>query len=200
MTNPTLRGAALHASQYVRSLTLKDGRPVTIRPIRPEDEPRMVKFHEALSDRSVYYRYFHMMNLSQRVAHERLARICFVDYHNEMVLVVERTGPEADSEIIAVGRLNTPPGGDEAEFAVIVSDQFQKLGLGTELLAALIDVARRENVARIVGYILSENRAMQRACEKAGFQLHYDIGDGVMKAEIHVSADPDAGHASERQC
>ncbi len=172
MTNPTLRGAALHASQYVRSLTLKDGRPVTIRPIRPEDEPRMVKFHEALSDRSVYYRYFHMMNLGQRVAHERLARICFVDYHNEMVLVVERTGPEADSEIIAVGRLNTRPGGDEAEFAVIVSDQF----------------------------ILSENRAMQRACEKAGFQLHYDIGDGVMKAEIHVSADPDAGHASERQC
>ena len=92
-----------------------------------------------------------------------------------------------------MGRLNKRRGGGEAEFAVIVSDQFQNLGLGTELLAALIDVARRENVARIVGDILSENRAMQRACEKAGFRLRYDIQDGVMKAEMEVTADPAPG-------
>jgi len=175
---------APYPSHYVRSLTLKDGAPVTIRPIRPEDEPRMVKFHEALSDRSVYLRYFHMMNLSQRVAHERLARICFIDYGSEMVLVVERA-----SEIIAVSRLNKRRGAGEAEFAVLVSDQFQYLGLGTELLNTLIAVARRENITRIVGDILPENRAMQRACEKAGFRLRYDIHDAVTKAEIDVSAD-----------
>ena len=85
---------------------------MTIRPIRPEDEPMMVRFHEALSDRSVHFRYFHMINLSHRVAHERLTRICFIDYDREMALVAERTDPVTGSpEIIAVGRLIklTPP-------------------------------------------------------------------------------------------
>ena len=60
------------------------------RPIRPEDEPLMVKFHETLSERSVYFRYFHAMRLTQRVAHERLTRICFIDYEREMALVRAR--------------------------------------------------------------------------------------------------------------
>jgi acetyltransferase len=75
--------------------TMKDGEEVLIRPIRPEDEPMMVKFHATLSERSVYLRYFHLMNLSQRVAHERLTRICFIDYDREMALVAERRNPAA---------------------------------------------------------------------------------------------------------
>ncbi|RMF61420.1 MAG: CoA-binding protein, partial [Calditrichaeota bacterium] len=71
--------------QYKQTATLKDGTPVTIRPIRPEDEPGMIKFHEKLSDQSVYLRYFHPIALRQRVQHERLARICFIDYDREMV-------------------------------------------------------------------------------------------------------------------
>ena len=70
---------------------MKDGADVLIRPIRPEDEPLMVKFHDTLSERSVYLRYFHLMNLPQRVAHERLTRICFIDYDREMALVAETT-------------------------------------------------------------------------------------------------------------
>ena len=57
----------------------------------------MVKFHETLSERSVYLRYFHPMKLSQRVAHERLTRICFIDYDREMALVAERSDPRAAS-------------------------------------------------------------------------------------------------------
>jgi acetyltransferase len=176
---------APYPSQYVRASKLRDGRPITIRPIRPEDEPSMVKFHEALSDRSVHFRYFHMMNLSQRVTHERLARICFIDYDREVALVVE-----AASEIIAVGRLSNLHGEAEAEFAVVIRDRFQGLGLGTELLRTLIEVARREEVARIVGYVLPENRAMQRICEKVGFQLHYDTDEGAFRAEIDLHGSP----------
>ena len=80
--------------------------PVTIRPIRPEDEPLMVRFHETLSERSVYFRYFHAMQLTQRIAHDRLTRICFIDYEREMALVVLRnTAQTAESEILGVGRL-----------------------------------------------------------------------------------------------
>jgi acetyltransferase len=68
-----------YPTQYVSSWTLKDGTPILIRPIRPEDEPLMIKFHETLSERTVYFRYFYPMQLSQRIAHERLTHMCFID-------------------------------------------------------------------------------------------------------------------------
>jgi len=92
--------------QYVRPWQLKNGESILIRPIRPEDEPLLVRFHEPLSDRSVYLRFFHMMGLGQRVAHERLTRICFVDYDREIALVAERKDPgSGERQIIAGGRL-----------------------------------------------------------------------------------------------
>ncbi len=77
-----------------------------IRPIRPEDEPLLIKFHEKLSERSVYLRYFQPLKLTQRVAHERLSRICFIDYDREMVLVAERPNDQGEPEILAIGRLS----------------------------------------------------------------------------------------------
>ena len=59
-----------YPTRYVWEEELRDGTPVTIRPIRPEDEPMMVRFHESLSEESVYMRFFHMLNLTQRIAHE----------------------------------------------------------------------------------------------------------------------------------
>jgi acetyltransferase len=76
--------------QYRSGLTLRDGTPVVIRPIRPDDEPLLVAFHEKLSEQSVYLRYFHALNLSQRISHARLSRIASVDYAREITLVVER--------------------------------------------------------------------------------------------------------------
>ncbi len=78
-----------YPSHYVWRWTTKNGTPVVIRPIRPEDEPLMAKFHETISDRSVYLRYFHMESLSSRVDHERLFQKCFIDYDREMALVAD---------------------------------------------------------------------------------------------------------------
>ena len=75
--------------QYITAWTAKDGSKLVLRPIRPEDEPSLVKFHGTLSERTVSLRYFHAMTLSARVAHERLTRICFIDYDREMALVAE---------------------------------------------------------------------------------------------------------------
>ncbi|MGA7638884.1 MAG: hypothetical protein WCB00_18255, partial [Candidatus Acidiferrales bacterium] len=87
----------------------------------------MVKFHEMLSDESIYLRFFHMEQLSSRVAHERLLRKCFIDYDQEMALVAERTGPDtAQREIVAVGRLTRARAASEAEVAVLVSDRYQR--------------------------------------------------------------------------
>jgi len=86
-----------YPAQYVSVWTAKDGTQVTIRPIRPEDEPLIVKFHATLSEESVYMRYFHIIRYNQRVAHQRLTRICFIDYDREMALVVDRKEPQSRS-------------------------------------------------------------------------------------------------------
>lgn len=173
--------------QYIQSWTMKDGACVTIRPIRPEDEPLIVRFHEGLSERSVYFRYFHPMKLSQRVSHERLTRICFIDYDREMALVADRRDPETGvHEVVGVGRLTKLHGTDEAEFAILVSDAFQGRGLGTELLRVLLQVGRDERLRRITATILPENRDMQRVSEKLGFRLRHVPEDQVVKAEIDL--------------
>ena len=118
-----------YPTQYVSSWTAKDGTHLVIRPIRPEDEPLLVQFHGTLSDRSVVLRYFHVMTLSTRVAHERLTRICFIDYDREMALVAERQDPQSGQhEIIGVGRLSKVRGTNEAEFALLISDRYQAQG------------------------------------------------------------------------
>jgi acetyltransferase len=181
-----------YPSQYVDQWNSRQGLPVTIRPIRPEDEPLMVNFHARLSDRSVYLRYLHPMQLTQRVAHERLARICFIDYAREMALVAEANVPPAgdgqgttERAIIAVGRLSKEAGGNEqAEFAILVADDFQGHGLGTELLRRLVEVGRDEGLGRIVGYISPENTPMQSIVKKLGFKLKRLPDEDILEAVL----------------
>ncbi len=173
--------------QYVSPWTMKNGKEIVIRPIRPEDESLMVKFHETLSDRSVYFRYFSSLSLSRRVAHERLLRICFGDYDREMVLVAERTDPETgERAIIAVGRLNKLHSRNEAEVAVLVSDQYQKLGLGRELLRRIIQVARDEKLNQLSAEMLPENIAMQVIFKSSGFEIRTDKDLTTMQALLNL--------------
>jgi acetyltransferase len=161
--------------QYVSTWTMKDGNQVTLRPIRPEDEPLMVKFHETLSDRSVYLRFFSSLSLSRRVAHERLLRICFGDYDREMALVAELIDPGAgETRIIAVGRMSKLHAGNEAEVAVLVADKFQKLGLGNELLRRVVQIARAEQLSRLSAEMLTDNIAMQLLFRRNGFRIRAD--------------------------
>ena len=174
-----------YPNRYVSAWTMKDGTEVLIRPIRPEDEPMMVKFHATLSERSVYLRYFHLMNLSQRVAHERLTRICFIDYDREMALVAERRNPtNGGSEILGVARLTRVLGSNDAEVAVLISDQFHGRGLGKELLGRLVIVGGDEKLSSLKADILPDNRDVMRICEKLGFTLRHSVEDEVVKAEF----------------
>jgi acetyltransferase len=172
-----------YPTQYITPWTDEDGTQVALRPIRPEDEPLLVKFHGTLSERSVSLRYFHAMKFTARVAHERLTRICFIDYDREMALVADRKSPETgEHEIRGVGRLSKIRGTDDAEFALVVSDRYQGLGLGTELLSRLLQVGRDENINRIFGDILPENIEMQRICEKLGFKMTHNVKESLIRA------------------
>jgi len=161
-----------YPSQYVSEWRMKDGTQVRIRPIRPEDEPLMVRFHTTLSQRSVYLRYFCSLSLSTRVEHERLVRICFGSYDRGIALVADRENAETgEHEILGVGRLSGMHDRREGEAAVIVSDQWQGRGLGTQLLSQVIRVGREEKYSHLTGEILRDNLATQAIFRKVGFQL-----------------------------
>ena len=174
-----------YPSQYVAPWKMKNGKDVLVRPIRPEDEPLIVKFHETLSERSVYLRYLQALKLSQRVAHERLTRICFNDYDREMALVVEtENGASGEVKILGVGRLRKIPGSNDGEFAVLISDEFQGQGLGTELVRRLVEVGRQEKLGKIIGDVLQDNVVMRRVCEKLGFTMTGEPDEQAMKAVL----------------
>ncbi len=173
-----------YPTQYAKPFKTQKGVDVVIRPIRPEDEPLMVDFHGALSERSVRFRYFHAMKLSQRTAHERLTRVCFNDYDREMALVADYRDETGKHHIVGVGRLSRVPDDSEAEFAILITDQWQAQGLGTELLRRMIDIARQEGIRAVTADILSENAEMQRMCHRLGFTLTRDDEAGTTKAHI----------------
>ena len=130
------------------------------------------------------------MNLDQRVTHERLTRICFIDYDREMALVVERANPEThEPEILAVGRLTKAHHRNEAEFALLIADGFQRHGLGTELLRQLVEIGRAEGLDRIVADMLPENDSMIRIARQLGFEVRHSAAEHIVKARLELVAD-----------
>ncbi|MCX5662853.1 MAG: GNAT family N-acetyltransferase [Planctomycetota bacterium] len=183
-----------YPDQYVWAWTSAAGEKAVVRPIRPEDEPAMVRFHESLSERSVYLRFFNMLQLSERVAHERLRRRCFVDYDREMALVVELARPGAgEGVLMGVGRLSRVHGTNDAEFSMLIGDQHQRQGVGTELLRRLLVIARAEGISRVVAEILPDNLAMQRVSERMGFKLTPDRREDVVRAVYDLRGSTEAG-------
>ena len=193
MTDEKLPRTAIrpYPDQYVWRLKTRDGLELNVRPIRPEDEPMMVGFHHRLSEQTVRQRFMGMIGLSERVEHDRLVRRCFNDYDREIALVVEYVDPTEGTQIVGVGRLNKIPGINEASFSMLIEDRLQNRGLGEELFQKMIDLARKENVARLSAQMLASNYPMQHLCAKAGFKLSPPEGDNLVNAVINLGDDQD---------
>jgi acetyltransferase len=176
-----------YPTQYIGEFKTNDGEVLSIRPIRPEDEPLMVKFHEHLSERSVYLRFFQPLQLAQRTAHERLTRMCFIDYDRELALVATRMEPGTQQpELLAVVRLSKVHGTATAEMTLIVKDEFQHHGIGRELVHRAIEVARAEEVSKLLANTLTENTEMQELCRQLGFTLSNK--DKYVQCELVLSS------------
>ena len=110
----------------------------------------MIDFTLALSPHNIYLRHFHSVSVSSLISHEKLARLCFVDYNHEMALVAVTEDPiTGKQEIIGHGQLTELPGRGESEFALQVRDEDQGMGLGTEMLRILLQIARDEGQERV---------------------------------------------------
>lgn len=173
--------------QYVSLWQTKRGDSATIRPIQAEDESLMIKFHERLSDHSVYLRYFQMIGLSQRTRHDRLTRVCFIDYDREMALVAEHRDLQTDERrIVGLGNLGRVRGRNEGEVAVVVSDDYQGHGLGTELMRRLVQAARAEKMERVVGSTMLENKPTIAMLKRVGFQVKVNFEDQVVEGDMKL--------------
>lgn len=177
-----------YPQQYVSTWVTKTGIEVVIRPIRPEDEPQLVKFHETLSDRTVYMRFMGPVALTERVAHERLSRIAFNDYNREVALVVKGDSPDGSGRaIFAVARLSKIVGANDGRFTMLVSDHYQGMGLGKELLKRLIQIGRDEGLEHITAEMAADNYLTESICRKLGFKVT-PIADGQrLHAELPLN-------------
>jgi acetyltransferase len=175
-----------YPTQYISEWTANNGKRLTFRPVRAEDEPYMMKFHESLSDRSVYLRFLQPKRLSDRANHDRLSRICHSDYDNEIALIVEDPlAGEGQLRVLAASRMSKLHGTNAARLSMLVSDSCQGLGIGRELMRRLIEVARQEKLIRLEILMTQDNLAMQVMCKSFGFEIS-DIGDGLKRADMKL--------------
>lgn len=184
-----------YPSQYEQRFVSKKGRAVLIRAIMPEDEPLVVDFHKRISEESVYTRYLSDIKYEDRVAHNRLIRVCHVDYDRDLALIA-LDKCSSNGKLVAAARLTKEHGRNIAEFSMLVADDYQGEGLGCKLLRELIEHAKADGIDAIEAVVLQSNRAMIHVAEKAGFECIYDKEDGVVKQLLNLR-DPHALWATE---
>jgi acetyltransferase len=159
--------------QFVTEWTAPDGERVTVRPIRPEDAEIEREFVKQLSPEAKYFRF---MNSLRELTPQMLARFTQIDYDREMALVATtaRDGREAE---IGVARYVTHPDGSSCEFAIVVSDEWRRRGLGRYMMARLIEIARSRGLARMSGNILAANHPMLALVVSLGFTVEESPGE-----------------------
>ncbi|MFN8631787.1 MAG: GNAT family N-acetyltransferase [Chloroflexota bacterium] len=155
--------------EYEHSATTDDGATITIRPIRPEDEPDVATFHARLSRRTVRARYGKDRSLEERTAHERLARICFVDYNRQFALVAEAPVLGGTTEIAGIARLSRIHATNDRLLTLTVADAYQRQGIGAHLVHSAAIVARGEGVEHLVAELGIDNTAMREVLADEGF-------------------------------
>ncbi|WP_152613696.1 GNAT family N-acetyltransferase, partial [Inquilinus limosus] len=173
-----------YPQRLVQHLTLRDGREVTLRPVRPEDEPAIREMLQRSSPDDVRLRFFSAM---RSFSHEFAARLTQIDYDREMALVAEA---EEDGQRVILGavRIIADPDGETAEYGIMVRSDLKGLGLGHRLMTEIIDYARSRGLKRIFGEVLRENVTMLRMAGELGFARE-DVPDEPGIIHVTISLD-----------
>ncbi|MCC7360912.1 MAG: GNAT family N-acetyltransferase [Anaerolineales bacterium] len=170
------------------SLTLKDGTPVWVRPIRPDDAERLQAFHAQLSPESIYLRWLSAHPVLSLAEAQALAT---VDYASRMALVAT-VSPAPEAELIGVARYGRVPGRpDEAEVAVVVADNYQRRGLGTALLQRLMWHAHRQGYRYWTAEINVANARMMKFIQRGGLPILKKYAGGSWQVRVELGAPPD---------
>jgi len=185
MTKPNLTMAA-KGLRLRQTLRVRNFGRLLLRPIKPEDEPLMVQFHQSLTEETIYQRYFEHITLASRVRHERLARVCTNDDGSFALVAVSPGTPEQPPAIFAVGRLSLTEWPDAADFALLVNDRVQGHGIGSALMKRLMTLARACGFRQLVGEVLVANHEMLYVCRHFGFTLQTLPDHGLVRVILDL--------------
>ena len=172
--------------------TLKNGRRILLRPIRPEDEPAHFEFFKHLSPEDLRFRFFGVV---RDLSHAEMARLTQIDYEREMAFIATAPGPDGTPETLGVVRASTRPDNSSAEFAVIARSDLKGQGLGRILMEKMIRYCKSRGTRELTGQALMENSGMQHLAEKLGFSVVRNYDDEVVEMRLPLN---DANHAGER--
>jgi acetyltransferase len=172
-----------YPNQLTAPFQLTDGTEVTVRAIRPEDEPLLIAFHAGHSPHTIRMRFFSMVKTLSR---DSLIRLCHLDYDRELALVAVQRDAAGTPQLLGVSRYYLHPETGVAEFAVVVGDPWQGKGLGYHLMQRLIEAARQRGVRRLVGQILAENGPMLQMVGQLGFAVKPGDDPGVVEATLDL--------------
>ncbi|MBK8654205.1 MAG: GNAT family N-acetyltransferase [Haliscomenobacter sp.] len=154
--------------KYSRSVTLKDGATVHLRPIRPEDEPAMEEMLQNVSNDSLYMRFFGFI---PKMSHAWMVRFTHIDYDRELAIVAEVDAPKGGRQFVGVVRLIEDAWRENAEYSILVADHFHGRGLGNMLTDYIFDIARERGIRKIVASVLPNNTPMIHMFERRGFRF-----------------------------
>jgi acetyltransferase len=157
-----------------QSWHLADGMPVTVRPIRPEDAGIEQAFVRGLSERT---RYFRFMQAVHELTPEMLVRFTQIDYDREMAFIAVVEDEPGNEQQVAVVRYTTNPDQRSCEFALVVADKWQGLGIGTHMMQSLMQVARARGLRLMEGEVLSDNSTMLALMRRLSFTIRTRPGD-----------------------
>ncbi|HPO46720.1 MAG TPA: GNAT family N-acetyltransferase, partial [Spirochaetota bacterium] len=160
--------------------TTKAGLKLLLRPVRISDEPLLKDFFYSLSDRSIYRRF---ISTRKDMHHERLQEFVIIDYTREMVILAVIEQLQKD-RVVGIAQYGKQEYAHTAEVAVVISDDFQNKGVGTELLSYVTFLAKKEGLLGFTAEVLVENRPMLHLFEKMGFIIEKRSGAGVYELKM----------------
>jgi RimJ/RimL family protein N-acetyltransferase len=161
--------------------TTKSGLEILLRPVKISDEHLLKDFFYALSDTSLYRRF---ISMRKDMPHERLQEFVVIDYTKELVILATIQKEEGVEEVVGVGQYAIDERTNTAEVAFVVRDDYQGQGIGTELLAYLTYLAKRQGLHGFTAEVLEENRPMLHLFEKMGFDIEKRRSEGVYELKM----------------
>ena len=184
----TLPGSHLMISMYPSKYRWEfplNGDKLLLRPIKPEDEPLWSEMIESFSAETAEYRFFGPV---PEITKSMLVRYCHIDYDREIAIAAFAVPKgRKKTSMLGVARLTIETANaEEGEFAIVVRDDYQRKGIGSRLMDALIQAARDRHVREINGVVLAANPRMTRFAESLGFVVSSGDDPGVRNLALRL--------------
>jgi acetyltransferase len=173
----------MHLEQFVEVTGFSR---LAFRPIRPDDESKMVEFHRGISPKSIFLRYFGYLGLDRRTSHERLVRVCTNTADIYSIVIEQPAHRRTSLKILAVGRLIKTPEPYVAMFDILIGDEAHIPKLANILLGRLIALGRAFRFKILTGKLLDIDADAISLCRSLDFTVQDFTKEGTVQVLLKL--------------